>query len=70
VTIGRNVPLDEAGWQSKIIISDFQQHDYFCAPALNAQNTLELLANFDFSRTRIQTTIAARASGQSRKSRK
>jgi hypothetical protein len=25
VTIGRNVPLDEAGWESKIISSDFQQ---------------------------------------------
>jgi len=25
VTIGRNVPLDEAGWKDKIMISDFRK---------------------------------------------
>src|SRR6185312_2884529 len=29
VTIGRNVPLNEAGWQMKITFSDFQQSNYF-----------------------------------------
>jgi hypothetical protein len=36
VTIGRNVPLDEAGWRMENIISDFQQQNYFAPRPLKS----------------------------------
>jgi hypothetical protein len=49
VTIGRNVPLDEAGCAMKIIFSDFQQSVYFRDELLKTRNALDSLANSVFS---------------------
>jgi hypothetical protein len=50
VTIGRNVPLHEAGWRKEITISDFQQQIYFCGQGLNARKQLRWFDKIEFSR--------------------
>jgi len=50
VTIGRNVPLAEAGCVNICIISDFQKAKYFSPCIWTADSPLKQFTNFGFSR--------------------
>jgi hypothetical protein len=52
VTIGRNVPLVEAGCGQECTVSDFRKQKYFWRQDWTVDSALNPLANFDFWRSR------------------